>query len=266
MGLPAERAARLIAGDGDALLPLPNAMFVRDTSAWLGGELVLGAVVNPVRGRESELLAAAYGAHPAFAARPGGCRPLRVPGIEGGDLFCLGPRAALVGVGARSRAVAVEGLAESLFAAGFERVLVVEIPKERFSIHLDCLMTLIDLDLLLIDRRLRGAGVVELLPRGGPVESRIHLGIEGALADALELDALRVVEVADEREQWTLAANTLALEPGRVLAFAHNERTNEALAAAGADVVAVPGVELARGHGGPRCLTCPLSRDAAPSP
>jgi arginine deiminase len=257
LGTSPERAERLIAGDGDdGLPPLPNAMYVRDTSAWLGGELVVGAVGNPVRRREGELLARSYTADE---------RRVVLPGVEGGDLFCLDERTVLVGVGSRSTVAAVEDLAEALFRRGFGRVLAVGVPDERASIHLDCLMTLVDVDGLLIDRRLRNAGVVEMLPPGGPVESRLHLGVEAALAEALGLDAMRVIEVADEREQWTLAANTLAVGPGRVVAFAHNRRTNDALAAAGIEVLPVPGEHLARGHGGPRCLTCPLVRDALPA-
>jgi arginine deiminase len=266
LGIPRSLAASLIVGDGDGLLPLPNTMFVRDSSVWLGRALVLGGLANPVRRREGDLLELAYAGHGVSAPDPGGPGGLRAPGIEGGDLFCLDERTVMVGVGSRSTATAVEDLAEELFAVGFERVLVVQIPNERSSIHLDCLMTLVDVDLLLIDRRLRAAGVVELLPRVGPIESRIHLGLEAALADALGLEAMRVVEVADEREQWTLAANTLALGPGRVVAYAHNERTNDALASAGVEVLPVPGEQLSHGHGGPRCLTCPLNRDAAPCP
>jgi arginine deiminase len=243
--------------------PPPNLMFVRDTSAWLGGELVLGALANPVRRRETELLAHAYAFHPAFANRPRGGRFTRVPGLEGGDLFCLSDRAVLIGVGQRTRADAAEALADVLFVAGFERVFAVAIPAERSSIHLDCLMTLVDTDLVLADRRLLEAPVVEVLSPGARVQSRIHLGLLPALAAALEVDAVRVVEVAGADEQWTLAANTLALGPGRVLAYHHNPRTNEELAAAGVEVLTVPGTELVRGHGGPRCLTCPLTRDAA---
>lgn len=260
LGIAAEQAAELIAG-GDGAPPLPNAMFVRDTSAWLGSALVVGAAANPVRRWESDLVGKAYGLHPAFIERA----VTTLPDVEGGDLFCLSARAVLVGVGSRSQVGAVEALAEGLFAVGFQRVLAVEVPRERYSIHLDCLMTLVDTDLLLIDRRLRRAGVVEILPPGGTVGSRIHFGVDAALADALGLDAMRVVEVADEREQWKLAANTLALSPGRVVAFEHNRRTNEALAAADVEVLTVPGEQLARGHGGPRCLTCPLARDAAPA-
>jgi arginine deiminase len=265
LGLSRARAASLVAGDGNGRPPLPNTMFVRDTSAWLGDTLVLGALANPVRRGESDLLELAYAGHPAFADGSHGRRGLRAPGIEGGDLFCLSDRAVLVGIGLRTEVAAVELLAERLFALGFERILVVEIAPERASIHLDCLMSLVDVDALLIARRLRDASVVEMLPPGGRVGSRFHFGVPEALAAALGLDALRVIEVADKREQWTLAANVLAVDPGRVVAYEHNQRTNEALAAAGIEVLSVPGGELGRGHGGPRCLTCPLARDPAPA-
>jgi arginine deiminase len=256
-----------IAGSGSpgaasrfAVAPLPNQMFVRDTSAWLGTELVLGARSNPVRSGETRAVEQVYEHHPMFGRIPRRRGPIDADGIEGGDLMCLGDRAILVGIGSRTSREGVEGLAAQLFERGFERVLTVEIPPERSSIHLDCLMTLVDADAMLVDRRLLDSPVVEMLPAAGPVSSRIWPSLPAALAAALEIDAMRVVEVADEREQWTLGANTLAVAPGRVIAFSRNVRTNDALAAAGIEVLPVPGEELSRGRGGPRCLTCPLTR------
>jgi arginine deiminase len=244
-----------------AVPPSPNQMFVRDTSAWLGTQLVLGAGSNRVRGRETRSVEQIYEHHPMFSHPADRPDPITALDIEGGDLMCLGDRAALVGVGSRSTCEGVERLAAKLFARGFEQVLVVEIPRERSSIHLDCLMTLVDADVLLADRRLLSAPVVEMLPPGRRVASRIHPSLPEAIAPALGVDRMRVVEVADEREQWTLAANTVAVEPGRVIAFSRNPRTNDALGDAGVEVLLVPGEELSRGRGGPRCLTCPLTRD-----
>jgi arginine deiminase len=244
-----------------AVAPLVNQMFVRDTSAWLGGNLVLGAASNPIRARETCAVEAIYRYHPLFAQTPGCRAPIVTPEIEGGDLMCLSDRAALVGLGSRTSGAGVEALARLLFDRGFERLLAVPIPAERSSIHLDCLMTIVDRDVVLIDRRLLDGAVVEFRPAGDGVEASPAAPLPQALAAALDLERLRMVEVADEREQWTLAANTLALAPGRVVAFRRNARTNEVLEAAGIEVLPIPGEELSRGRGGPRCLTCPLSRD-----
>jgi arginine deiminase len=253
-------------GNGSfAIAPLPNQMFVRDSSAWLGGELVLGAKNNGVRSREADLVRAVYAHHPVFADRAGAPIALHPDRIEGGDIFALKQGVVLVGVGLRTGCGAVESLAEHLFAAGFERVLAVRVPKRRASIHLDCLMTMVDSDVLLLDSGLLATPVVEMLPPGGRVESKIHRDLPAAIAAVLGHE-LRLVEVADEREQWTLAANTLALAPGRVIAYSRNLRTNEALVAAGIEVLPIPGEELSRGRGGPRCLTCPLSREPVPAP
>jgi arginine deiminase len=259
----AELAPAAVGRTRFAVSPLPNQMFVRDTSTWLGGQLVLGAGSNPVRRRESCSVAQIYENHPMFARLTARTPPIAISDVEGGDLTCIADRAVLVGVGSRTSCGGVERLAARLFERGFERVLVVEIPSERSSIHLDCLMTLVDADILLADRRLLDAPVVEMLPPGRRVGSRIVPSLPAAIAAATGIDRMRVVEVADEREQWTLAANTVAVAPGRVIAFSRNARTNDALAAAGVEVLLVPGEELSRGRGGPRCLTCPLTRDRA---
>jgi len=40
--------------------------------------------------------------------------------------------------------------------------------------------------------------------------------------------------------------------------------TNERLRDAGIDVIAISGSELGSGRGGPRCMSCPISREALP--
>ena len=71
-------------------------------------------------------------------------------------------------------------------------------------------------------------------------------------------------------EKWTLeramyelrwqGANVAQLGPGRVIAYAHNVHTNEALRRAGVQVKTFPGEILAIRNGGPHCLIMPLVR------
>ena len=67
--------------------------------------------------------------------------------------------------------------------------------------------------------------------------------------------------VTAEREQWDDGNNTLAIEPKVAVAYERNEETNTRLAAAGIEVLAIAGSELGSGRGGPRCMSCPISRD-----
>ncbi len=66
---------------------------------------------------------------------------------------------------------------------------------------------------------------------------------------------------AAAREQWDDANNVVAVEPGVVLGYARNTKTNAKLRAAGVEVIEIDGSELGKGRGGCHCMTCPIARD-----
>jgi arginine deiminase len=67
--------------------------------------------------------------------------------------------------------------------------------------------------------------------------------------------------IASAREQWNDGSNTLAIAPGVVVTYDRNYVSNQLLREHGIEVIEVPSSELARGRGGPRCMSMPLIRD-----
>ena len=180
-------------------------------------------------------------------------------------------------MGQRTRPAGAESFAQRLFAAGAARtVLAVPIAQDRATMHLDTICTMVDVDAMVMYPAVADQLMAWTVtaPEGvGDDAEDVELTVEGpqplvvAAAAAMGIERLRVIDtgldpVTAEREQWDDGNNTLALAPRVAVAYERNTVTNAALEAAGIEVIAIAGSELGSGRGGPRCMSCPISRES----
>lgn len=259
---------RLMHHGGDFVIePLPNLLFTRDSSFWIGPRVAITSLALPARVRETSLTDLIYAHHPRFLGVRRAYESRSAP-VEGGDVLLLGPGVVAVGVGERTTPAGAEALARSLFDDDLAHtVLAVPIRQERAQMHLDTVCTMVDVDAVVMYPNIVDSLSAFTIHR---TEAGIRIDDEvpfvQAAADAMGIEQLRVIDtgldpVTAEREQWDDGNNTLALAPGVVVAYERNSETNARLVDSGIEVLPIEASELGTGRGGPRCMSCPAARD-----
>lgn len=254
---------------------LPNHLFTRDTSCWIYDGVSVNSMQMVARQRETVNFEAIYRWHPRFAGQ--GVRMWSrglldgAATIEGGDVEVIGHGAVLIGMSERTTPQGVERLSRRLFAEGAAtKVIGLHLPRQRALMHLDTVMTMVDPETFMVYGNLGELSSVVIEPgqHDGCVQVTHHRPEDmfEVLAQTLNVPKVRVLRtpsdrLSAERDQWNDGCNLLTLRPGLVMGYDRNVTANNYLRSEGIEVIEVPGSELGRGRGGPRCMSCPTLRD-----
>jgi arginine deiminase len=212
--------------------------------------------------------------------------------IEGGDVMTFGEEYLLIGCSERTSRYAFDKVKELIFhRKTIKNVVMVEIPKDRYCMHLDTIFTRISEDecvvfapLILEDNKLR----IKKFEKG-ILKPKVYKSLKDLL---LEINPkMKFIACGggktpyQEREQWTDGCNLFAIKPGVAVTYDRNEVTTKFIEKQGYNVIKaedliakfnskqlnpetiektlilIPSNELSRARGGTHCLTFPILRD-----
>ena len=253
--------------------PIPNLYFTRDPFATIGSGVSIHRMYSVTRGRETLFGKYIFQYNPNYRDTPVYYDRTAGASVEGGDILVLSDKVVAVGISQRTQPGAIGQLAKKLLTedAGFEKVLAIDIPKNRAFMHLDTVFTMVDYDKFTMHPNISSDLRVFVLEPGHGGHLTIteeHESLEDLLREHLHLDHVTLIKcgggsvIDAAREQWNDGSNTFCIAPGKVIAYSRNYVTNKVMEDAGIQVLTIPSSELSRGRGGPRCMTMPLVRGA----
>jgi arginine deiminase len=247
--------------------PLPNLVFTRDSSLFIGDHIAVASLATRRRRRESGLAGVIYRHHPRFAGTKWLYRH-DLEQLDGGDVLLLSPGVVAIGVGERTTPAGAERLARNVFDAGLAHTVLAVPMVQHGDIggHLDTACTVIDVDSVIMHPAVAYSLTAHAItPRESGLRISRRQPFLEAAARAMGIERLHVIDTgidaADSGDPWDDDGNVLAI--GRRIAVSHerNVRANSRLEDAGVRVIRVPSSELGSLRGGPRCMACAVSRE-----
>ena len=253
--------------------PIPNLYFQRDPMATIGSGATVHKMWSVTRTRESIFAEYIYKYHPFYDDVKLYYDREEPYSLEGGDIEVLSPEVVAIGISQRTEPDAIAEFAKRLFKDkknDFKYVLAIDIPDERSFMHLDTVMTQVDVDKFAVQDAIMDISTIYEITagKGGEIEIvEIHQSLQKVLEKYLHLNHVELIKCGNgrridaEREQWSDGVNLICVRPGVVIAYDRNFVTNDALRKHGIKVIEVPSSELSRGRGGSHCMTMALVRE-----
>ena len=226
----------------------PNHVFTRDSAVtlpWAPDHYVPCTMARRIRGEEPRLMARALGAL--------GLSPLiELPAhlfLEGGDIIPFaydGKRCVFMGHGPRTTLGTVEYLAQHLIPEWLDEIIAMRLSPRRINL---------DGAFCPIDEGLAIANPESLL------DARLY-DVSGsrevAVRRVMDEIGLALIEIGFEDSRVRQGCNCFCAGERRVVMYDLCPHVAEAASKAGLSVTLVPGAELVKGNGGPRCMTRPI--------
>lgn len=279
-----------------AMPPLPNLYFMRDSAIVVNDKIITGSMANHVRLMEALIMKYIYRYHSEFRSEgfifDGTEEGIdRHVTIEGGDLLVLRQDVLAIGLSERTTTQSIDILCDNISKSIDSPITVfaVQLPKERATIHLDMVFTMIDVDHCVVHypyvlgKQTLPVVKITINPSGKRTFEYVENLLSGLRTVGLSLKPIICggeMPLYREREQWLSGTNFFAFGPGKFIGYDCNTRTLDEIARAGYAVhharefldgslqvdafdklvIGIDGAELARGGGGVRCMTMPVKR------